>query len=288
MTIFNSPADKEKMLAWHKRFRDRIGRPTESQMIETSFGPTHVLLCGPKDAPPIVLLHGALASSAHALLEVASLADTYRVIALDVIGQSPLSAEVRPEVNGNAYGQWAVECLDQLNVKSVRMLAASWGGFIALRTAALAPERILKLSLVVPAALVQGSGWEGFTKQGLPMMLYKASPTQARLEKFAGNLFTTMDPDWLPYIGDAFRGYKMDFRPPRLVRDDELKSFTAPVQVFAADQDVSFPGAKLLARAKRVFPNLAYSELLVNTKHTPSFEPSSRCRLAASIASFMK
>lgn len=287
MTIFNTPKDKATMVAWHERFRARIGRPTQSRHLQTRFGPTHVLLCGPEEAPPLVLLHGAMASSAHALLEVASLADHYRVIALDVIGQSPLSAEVRPEVNGSAYGQWVVDCLDALDLPAVRMLAASWGGFVALRTAALAPQRILKLSLVVPASLVQGSGADGFLKIGLPMTMYRAFPSEARLDKFVSNLFTTKDPDWVNYIGDAFRGYKLDFRPPRLVRDQELAALQAPVQVFGAEHDLSFPGRALLERAKVVFPHLVHSELLTGTKHTPSFEPAARRKLGDSIASFM-
>ena len=156
MTIFKTPEARATFIAWHERFRDRIGRPTQSCRLQTRFGATHVLCCGPEDAPPLVLLHGALASSAHALLEVASLADRYRVFALDVIGQSAMSAEERPDVNGPAYGEWALECLDALELKEARMLGVSWGGFIALRAAALAPERIVKLSLVVPAPFGQG------------------------------------------------------------------------------------------------------------------------------------
>src|SRR5688572_12550084 len=118
MTIFRTPEGKAALTTWHERFRDRIGRPTQSRTLQTRFGPTHALFCGPEDAAPIVLLHGAMASSAHALLEVASLADRFRVIALDVIGQSPMSAEVRPEVNGPAYGEWVLDCLDALNLQT--------------------------------------------------------------------------------------------------------------------------------------------------------------------------
>jgi 2-hydroxy-6-oxonona-2,4-dienedioate hydrolase len=287
MTIFRTPEGKAALVAWHERFRARIERPTQSRILQTRFGATHALFCGPEDAPPIVLLHGAMASSAHALLEVASLADRFRVIALDVIGQSPLSAEVRPEVNGPAYGEWALDCLDALDLQTVRLLGVSWGGMIALRTAALAPERILKLSLVVPAALVQGPGLEALRKIALPMMLYRAFPSQARLERFLRPLLTTFDPDWVAYMGDAFRFYKLDFRPPRLLRDGEMAALQAPVQVFGAEQDLSFPGKALLARAKVVFPHLACSELLLGAKHAPSCEPAARRQLADSIAAFM-
>jgi Predicted hydrolases or acyltransferases (alpha/beta hydrolase superfamily) len=265
MTIFTSPEGKARLADWHERFRARLGRPTESRCVPTRFGTTHALLCGPPEAPPLVLLHGALASSAHALGEVAALADEYRVYAIDVIGQSPMSAEARPDVNGPAYGEWLWDTLNALSLTDpVRVVAVSWGGFVALRAAALAPERITKLSLVVPAGLVQGAGIEGFT------------------------LFTTTDPYWLDYMGDALRDFKLDFRPPRLVRDGELSGLKAPVQVFGAERDLSFPGAALLARAQQVFPNLAHAELLRGARHAPSFEPAARRELTAAIATFLR
>ncbi len=288
MTLFKTPQGKATMIAWHERFRAHIGRPTQSCLLPTRFGETNALLCGSESAPPLVLLHGALASSAHALLEVASLADTFRVIALDVIGQSPLSVEVRLDVKGVEYGQWALDCLDALDLPAVRLLAVSWGGFVGLRTAALAPERIARLSLIVPAGLVQGSGAAGFLKFALPLMLYRAFPSQARLEKFLQHLFTSPDPDWARYMGDALQSYKLDFRAPRLLRDGELATLQAPVQVFGAEYDLSFPGPALLERAKVVFPNLVSSELLRGARHVPSFEPASRRKLADAIAAFMQ
>src|SRR5579883_1865894 len=122
MTLFKTPEGKAAMVAWHERFRSRVGRPTTSCSLRTRFGATNALFCGPASAPPLVLLHGALASSAHALLEVASLADRFRVIALDVIGQSPMSADARLDVNGSEYGQWLLDCLNALDLPAARLL----------------------------------------------------------------------------------------------------------------------------------------------------------------------
>ncbi len=76
------------MLQWCARFRQRIPLPVEDAVVQTSFGATHLLIAGPKDAPPMVMLHGALASSGHVLPELGPLLHTRRVYALDVIGQS--------------------------------------------------------------------------------------------------------------------------------------------------------------------------------------------------------
>ena len=287
MSIFRSAADKEALIAWHHRFRTRIGRPTESRRFDTPFGDTHVLLAGPTEGPPLVLLHGALASSAHALSVVPTLADRYRIHAVDVIGQSPLSAETRPEVSGNTYGEWALSCLDALALERTAVLGVSWGGFVACRLAVVAPQRISALSLVVPAGVVSGYGWEPVVKIAIPMLLTRLVPSRRSFERFAEAQLTVRDPLWVDYLVDALRMFKMDFRAPRNLADDELAGFTAPVQVIAAEKDLMFPGRPLLARARRVFPNLRTTELLAGARHSPSTEPGAGRALAASIAAFL-
>lgn len=287
MSIFKSPEAHKAMTAWHQKFRAGLGISTESRTISTKLGETHLLICGPESAPPLVLLHGAMASSAHALGEVLPLADQFRIYAIDVVGQSPLSADTRPDPNTEAYGHWVAECLDTLGLDKVRLLGVSWGGGIALRFASLYPKRLLALSLIVPAGLVAGSAKDGFLKMGFPLMRYQLFPTPANRDALLKNLFTEPDPVWGEYLGEAFRSYKFDFNAPRLLKDDELSKLTAPVQVIAAENDVSFPGETLLARARTIFPNLRSAVLLPGAKHTPSFSSEARCALAKTISNFL-
>ena len=51
----------------HERYRsilDQWPDPNERLRIPTREGETFVLRCGPPEAPPVVLLHGAMATSA--------------------------------------------------------------------------------------------------------------------------------------------------------------------------------------------------------------------------------
>lgn len=287
MSIFRSAADRDALVAWHHRFRERIGRSLEGRMLDTPLGPTHVLLAGPAAAPPLVLLHGALASSAHALSVVPDLADHYRIHAIDIVGQSPLSAETRPDVNGNAYGEWALACLDALGLEHPAVLGVSWGGFVACRLAAVAPRRIRALSLVVPAGIVSGYGWEPVVKVAIPMLLSRIRPSRRNFERFAEAQLTVRDPLWVDYLVDALQMFRMDFRAPRNLRDGELAALQAPVQVIAAERDLMFPGARLIERARTVFPTLQHSTLLPGAKHSPSTTPEAGRALAATIARFL-
>lgn len=286
-SIFTSEAARAKMLAWYERFRARIPAPTEARTLKTRAGETHLLVGGPASAPPLVLFHGAMASSAHLLVELAPLLQRFRVYAVDVIGQSPKSADTRPSVQGNDYGEWAAEVLDGLSLARAQVVGVSWGGFVSLRLAALAPERVAALALLVPAGVVTGPVWRGFWKIGLPMGMYLLWPSARRLERFTRHLLTTPDHEWGPYLGDSFLAYDMkQMRVPPLARPEDFAALRAPVMVIGADQDLSFPGEALLTRAKALFPTLTRTELLRGCRHCPPPTDEFRAHLGGILTDF--
>jgi 2-hydroxy-6-oxonona-2,4-dienedioate hydrolase len=287
-SMFKDAAARARVASWYDRFHARIPSPTESRVVETRFGDTHVLVGGPKDAPPVVVLHGALATSAHALVELAPLLERFRLYAVDVIGQSVKSAEARPRVDNDDYGHWLADVLDGLTLPRARIVGISWGGFAAIRLAAAHPERIEKLALLVPAGLVGSPLWDGWVRIGWPMTKYVLFPSEARLRAFVRNLLTTADDgEWARFLGDAFRAYNLNMKVPALARVEELRSFTAPTLVLAADRDASFPGAALLQRARELFPNLADSELITDCNHCPPTTDVFRAWLAQRIGAFL-
>ncbi len=286
--MVKTPEGRAKLEAWHQTFRARIPTPTTVRKIPTAFGETQVLVAGPAEAPPLIVLHGALASSAHLLVELGPLLSRFRVYAVDIVGQSVMSADARIPVEGNAYGQWLVEVLDALALPRTHVLGVSWGGFVALRLAAHAPERIGKLALLVPAGMVNGKPLEGLFRVGLPMMVYSAFPSPRTLKRFVRNLLTTLDDDWMPYLGDAFLNYRMDMRIPPLAKPEEFAAFTAPTLVMAADDDVSFPGPAVLQRAKVLFPNLVTSELITDCRHSPPTTDAFRQWLCGRVGAFLE
>jgi pimeloyl-ACP methyl ester carboxylesterase len=268
-SVFKGAQAKASMLQWFDRFRERIPAPTESRTVSTRFGDTHVLVGGPENGPSLVVLHGALANSAIALVELAPLLKHFRVYSVDVIGQSVKSADTRPSVSNNDYGLWLRDVLDALSLQKPHVVGVSWGGFVAIRLAACAPERLNRLALLVPAGMVSGPAWAGLTRMALPMMLYVMSPSERRLKAFLKNLLTNWDDNWSTYMGDALRAYDTSIRIPALAKPHELKNFSAPTLVIGADRDLSFPGEKVLARAAELFPSLTDKELIRDCNHCP-------------------
>jgi 2-hydroxy-6-oxonona-2,4-dienedioate hydrolase len=285
--MFESDAARARIRAFYDRFRARLAGPVEEVTLHTSFGLTHALLAGPCDAPPLVVCHGALASSAHVLPELGGLVDHHRVAALDVLGQSVMSEERRLDVRTDEHGRWVLESASALGLERFDLLGVSWGGFVARQAALVAPERVRKLVLVVPAGWVSGSAWRGFVEMGLPLMLYRAFPSQARFTRLLDGLTTESDAEWSAYLADAFRDYRLDLRIPPTLTAAEAATLRCPLLVLAAEGDVSFPGEKLLARVRELVPH-AEVELMRGVKHSPPATPAFRAWLGQRVGDFLR
>jgi pimeloyl-ACP methyl ester carboxylesterase len=283
--MFKDAERKDAIAAAYERFRAKTAGAT-SRMVKTRHGDTHVLSAGPPNAPPLIVVHGALASSAHVMGELGPLLSRFRVHAPDVIGQSVKSEDRRIALDGNDYGEWLEDVMDGLGLRRAHVYGVSWGGFVACKLAASVPQRIDRLVLLVPAGFVNGSAWEGLTKVAIPLALFRAFPSEARLTKFASGILTTLDDDWVPYLGEAFRSYNLDIRVPPLFTPEALARFDRPALVFGASHDVSFPGRALVARAKVLLPR-AETELLENCRHSPPTDDASRARLADRVTRFL-
>lgn len=268
---------------------ERLLRATpqaQSRSVETRFGTTHLLVAGPEDAPPLVVLHGAMANSALAIREGHPLLERFRLHAIDVIGQSVKSADVRLRVDNADYGLWIQDVLDALALPKAHVYGASYGGFIARKLAELAPERIDRLVLLVPAGIVNGPIFEGITKAGVPLFLYKTMGSRSALEKLVGAMLSTPDEALFEYFGHAFKHYKLDLNVPPVGEPEPLARFDRPTLVLAADGDMYFPADAMAKRAKELFPH-AIVEVMPNSKHVPGTDEASRARLCARVSSFL-
>lgn len=285
-TMFVDDEKKAKIRGWYDTFRAKAPARCEDREVETSFGRTHVLLTGREDAPPLVVAHGALASSAHILPELEGLLPTRRLVILDVVGQSVMSEDRRIEVRGDDYGHWVGEASTALGLSQFDLFGVSWGGFVATRAAGVLGARVRHLILMVPAGFVAGPLWLGLREVGWPMFMYRAFPSQKRLERLVNAFFSSPEPEWTPYFGDALRAYRMDMRVPPPLTPEQARKITCPVLVFAAENDSSFPGAALLARARELLPQ-AEVELLAGVKHSPPMTPEFRRQVAERVERFL-
>jgi 2-hydroxy-6-oxonona-2,4-dienedioate hydrolase len=281
--VFQSEEARARMQRASAEFLARFPGPVEERFVATTQGRTRVLVTGPVDGPPLVALHGAMASAAHILPELGPVVDHCRVYAVDVLGQSPWSDDRRLR----DPAAWLREVANELGLDRFALLGASWGGMTALRAALQMPDRLRQLVLVVPVGVVSGSAWAGLVHAAWPLLLYRSKPTPARLERILKIQFTTRDAAWDRYLGEALLAYRLDFRVRPFRASDGFENLRCPVLVFGAEHDIHAPGRPLLQRVQRWLPQ-AETELLAGTKHCPPLTPAFRQFLGHRVLRFLQ
>lgn len=108
-----------------------------------------------ESGPPVVLVHGSLSSAAAAFGEQQALADRYRLIAPYRRGYSPSPPTDRIDPDRDARD--ILKLVDDAG-SSAHLIGTSMGGVVAMRAAALAPDKIWSLTVIEPPAMPNAAG----------------------------------------------------------------------------------------------------------------------------------
>ncbi|MFE9243793.1 alpha/beta fold hydrolase [Nocardiopsis sp. NPDC006938] len=124
--------------------------PIRRLRLPTREGETSVLACGPRQAPPLVLLHGSGANASHWFADLPAWSEHFRVYAVDLVGEPGLSAPSLPDLSTEAGALWLDDVLSGLGVERTAMVGTSLGGWTALDYAVRRPGRLTRLVLSCP------------------------------------------------------------------------------------------------------------------------------------------
>lgn len=105
------------------------------------------------EGPTVVFSHGILMNLSMFDPQIAALADRYRCVAWDARGHGETESK-----GGFSYWDLAadlISLLDHLSVERALLVSMSQGGFISLRAALAAPERVAALFLIDSQAGVE-------------------------------------------------------------------------------------------------------------------------------------
>jgi len=108
------------------------------------------LVAGPRQAPPLLLIHGLGATKASWLTVVGRLAKHHRVIAVDLPG---FGASSKPNAPYDArwFAERLLQMLDELGYSSAAVAGNSMGGRVAMEMGMRAPDRIDGIVCLCPA-----------------------------------------------------------------------------------------------------------------------------------------
>jgi pimeloyl-ACP methyl ester carboxylesterase len=229
--------------------------PNEQIYVPTRQGSTFVVISGPKDAPPLLLLHGGAANSAMWMGEVAAFAASFRVYCVDMIGEPGLSAPARPSLASDAYALWLDDVLDHLSVRRTSIVGASLGGWLGLDYAIRRPERVERVAILCPGGI--GRQKVGIVFTMLLSRMFGGWGRRKLMERILGRAPVDPPPPVKAFI-DFMALIHRYFRP-RMVRmpvfsDNALRNLRAPVLVIVGGRDVLLDSAQTKQRLEQHAP----------------------------------
>lgn len=237
-SIYNSAEFEAKLMAIYDTRLERWPVPYESIFVNTSYGKVHVIISGPKDAPPVLLLHAAALSASSWLYSIEGLNKYYRTYAIDNIGEAGKSVlndlDSFPN-DGKALSDLYAEISDKLGVENAYVIGASNGGFITTNYALYAPERVKKIVLLGPMGVTPATG---STTQKIEQSLLPQ--TQVSLEQM---LHWTLgdNPKVLEALSEWFglimRGTTPKIATPTTFTPEQLQSLRVPVLLILGEKD---------------------------------------------------
>lgn len=229
--------------------------PKAELYLQTRQGSTFVLACGPESAPPVVLLHGSMANSAAWMPDVALWSTTFRLFAVDMIGEAGFSARVGPALAGDAHALWLDDVFAGLELSRAAIVGTSLGGWLALDYASRRPAAVRALALICPAGIGRQ---KNFLLKALPFLLLGPWGRRRMWELVFGPAPKTL-PDEMQPLAELMEAVGPAVRP-RVVRipqltDAQLGKLGMPILAIAGGRDVLLDSRDTRERLQRVAPH---------------------------------
>ena len=229
--------------------------PNQQIRIPTNQGETFVVAAGAEAAPPLLLLHGGAANSAMWMGDIRAFRSSFRVYALDLIGEPGLSAPSRPPLSSEAYALWLDEVLRGLSVTRTAIVGVSLGGWLALDYATRRPERVERVAVLCPAGI--GRQKVGMVFETIALRMCGAWGKRKLAERILGRPPASPSPAVKAFI-DFVALIHQHFRP-RMVKlpvfsDEALGRLGIPLLAIVGARDVLLDSRQTRSRLERLVP----------------------------------
>ncbi len=273
-SIYKSPQVEARFMEMYDAKMKAWPVPYEDVFVDTSYGKVHVIVSGPEDAPPLLLLHASGVGSCSWLYNAEALSRDYRVYAIDTLGDAGKSKLGRVDdypQNGQRQGELYAEIADKLGVDKAYVVGASEGGFIGTNYALYAPERVEKLVLLGPM------GYAGTTESVVRIMLAQFFPLKPIQDSTIPWAFGD-DPQVVDAFGDWFRLLMASVTPrkarPVPFTPEQRQSLQVPVLLILGEKDNLVGDPEMAKKRVQDVPDMRVEVL--NTGHLIGVEQPDR------------
>lgn len=245
--------------------------PSESVMVVTPFGTTHVIRSGAMDGPPVVLLHAASLSATQWYPQAADLGATYRLHAVDLMGDVGLSTQKAPLRTRDDAAAWLAALLDRLGIEKAVFVGSSFGGFHSANFAIRRPERVAALVLLGPAAtikrfklavnlMIRVGGWfplPASVRPALRSMMHGKLPDERIVQQMERGVA-------------GFRYDRAGIYPAEMPAA-ELATIGCPALILVGDKEMIYNPQQAVNRARQLIP-AAETEIVPGAGHLLGME----------------
>ncbi len=280
-SVFSTPEGFRAMMTWYDQSLARTSLDLESISLPTRYGLTHLIAAGPRDAPPVILLHGMEGNAASWRHQLPSLVSEFRLYAVDIIGSAGKSAPTRLAFDGQQYGAWLSDVLDGLHIRRAHFVGESTGCWLIFKLAASAPDRVLSAVLIsanglvpvrFPYRLARLENYAAVRAAKDVLAPALVTPDFVRLVMTRARMVNAddVDPDEVEWFYLLTKYYRFRF-PPGPVGDDELEALQAPTLLLMGEREQFFNVPAAIARARRHIPRLE-AEVVPGAGHNLAIE----------------
>lgn len=233
----------------------------EERDVQTRYGITHVVVSGPVHAPPLVLLHAFMATALVWRPNVEELSRHFRVYAVDVVGQFGKSVSCRRLRKRRDFADWMCDLLDALGIARASLVGNSYGGFIAMNQASLAPERVDRVVLINPGGVF--ASFAPHLLKSIALQLLRALRLIPQRKPSVANIlgrnvhFGADEQQWADLVSLLWTNrMRINAIMPAVFSRAELQAIRCPALLLVGDDELLYDPYKLVPRAKQRMPSL--------------------------------
>lgn len=265
--VFKTRAGQEEYIAAYNRVLQQWPVAYNEIQIPTKLGATHIIASGTEDAPPLFLLPSLAGSALLWRPNVAALSDTFRVYAIDTIGQAGKSEPNQRLKSRQLFVDWLNEIMRALSIQKTSIAGASYGGFLAVNQAISAAESVDKIVLISPAGTFVGGLLWRFIKGRIIRLLTgnKKITFKDILGKNATIAPEDTDYETLMNIMMNVSAFP-NLTAPIVFSDTELRNIQAPVLLLIGENEIIYSPEKVFKRAQSLVPNIQ-TKLIQHAHH---------------------
>lgn len=228
-SLYKTPEIKARFYELYDQKMTEWPVPYEDRFLDTQYGTVHVIISGPEDAPPMLLLHASGVSSWSWKYNVGELSQHYHTYAIDLIsdvGKSDYADLNHIMQTGEDEANHYAEITDLLGLSKAYVVGASDGGFIASQYALYFPERVEKMVLLGPM------GYAGANKAVTRIMFtqfFPLKPIQESTFRWAFSDSDQLQADYSEWFRLTMTGYAPKRVAPWPLTAEERQRIPVPV-----------------------------------------------------------